>query len=79
MNNKILAVRRPSPLVRVWRSTGDPGMPLVGIWVQADTAWPFPVAMPSRAIPLLSRRMRSGHKAIPSAGCPEVSGFPCCL
>ena len=37
-NDKILAVRRPSPLVRVWRSTGDPGMPLVGIWVQADTA-----------------------------------------
>jgi hypothetical protein len=37
-NNKILAVRRPSPLVCVWRSTGDPGMPLVGIWVQADTA-----------------------------------------
>jgi hypothetical protein len=37
-NNNIHAVRRPSPLVRVWRSTGDPGMPLVGIWVQADTA-----------------------------------------
>ena len=37
-NNKILAVRRPNPLVRVWRSTGDPGMPLVGIWVQADNA-----------------------------------------
>jgi hypothetical protein len=37
-NNKILAVRRPSSLVRVWRSTGDPRMPLVGIWVQADTA-----------------------------------------
>ena len=37
-NNKILAVCRPSPLVRVWRSTGDRGMPLVGIWVQADTA-----------------------------------------
>jgi hypothetical protein len=37
-NNKIRAVRRLSPLVRVWRSTGDPGMPLVGIWVQADTA-----------------------------------------
>jgi hypothetical protein len=36
-NNKILAVRRPNSLVRVWRSTGDPGMPLVGIWVQADT------------------------------------------
>jgi hypothetical protein len=37
-NNKILAARGPSPLVRVWRSTGDPGMPLVGIWVQADMA-----------------------------------------
>jgi hypothetical protein len=37
-NNKTLAVRRPSPFVRVWRSTGDPGMPLVGIWVQAGTA-----------------------------------------
>jgi hypothetical protein len=37
-NNKILAVRSPSSLVRVWRSTGDPGMPLVGIWVQAETA-----------------------------------------
>ena len=37
-NNKILAVRRRSTLVRVWRSTGDPGMPLVGIWLQADTA-----------------------------------------
>ena len=38
IQNKILAVRGPSLLVRVWRSTGDPGMPLVGIWVQADTA-----------------------------------------
>jgi hypothetical protein len=37
-NYKILAVRRPSSLVRVWRSTGDPRMPLVRIWVQADTA-----------------------------------------
>ena len=37
-NNKILAVCGSSPLVRVWRSTGDPGMPLAGIWVQADTA-----------------------------------------
>jgi hypothetical protein len=35
-NNKILAVRRPIPLVRVWHSTGDPRIPLVGIWVQAD-------------------------------------------
>ena len=37
MNNRIFAARRPSPLVRVWRSTGDPGMPLEGIWVQAET------------------------------------------
>jgi hypothetical protein len=37
-NNRILAARRPSPLLRVWRSTGDPGTPLVGIWVPADTA-----------------------------------------
>lgn len=38
MNNRILAAaRRPGPLVRVWRSTGDPGMPLEGIWVQAET------------------------------------------
>jgi hypothetical protein len=37
-NNQILAVRRPSALVCLWRSTGDPGVPLVGIWVQAHTA-----------------------------------------
>jgi hypothetical protein len=37
MNNKNLAVCRTSTLVRVWRSTGDPRMPLVGIWVQAET------------------------------------------
>jgi hypothetical protein len=36
MNNKNFPVRRTVPLVRVWRSTGNPGMPLVGIWVQAD-------------------------------------------
>jgi hypothetical protein len=38
MNNKIFAAHRPSPLIRVWRSTGDPRMPLAGIWVQADNA-----------------------------------------
>jgi hypothetical protein len=38
MNNKNLAVHRRNTVVRVWRSTGDPGMPLVGIWVQAETA-----------------------------------------
>jgi hypothetical protein len=37
-NNKILAVCGPRPLVRVWRSTGDPRTPLAGIWVQAETA-----------------------------------------
>jgi hypothetical protein len=47
MNNKNLTARRPSPLVRVWRSTGDPGMPLVGIWVQAETAKPRPNAADS--------------------------------
>ena len=35
-NDKILAVGRSSPLVRVWRPTGDPRMPLLRIWVQAD-------------------------------------------
>ena len=35
-NNKILAVRRPSPLVHVWRSSGDPGMPLVSTWVRTE-------------------------------------------
>jgi hypothetical protein len=37
MNNKILAARRTSSLVRVWRSTGDPGTPLVCTWVRADS------------------------------------------
>jgi hypothetical protein len=38
MNNRILAALRPTPLVRVWRSTGEPGMPLISTWVQAKTA-----------------------------------------
>jgi len=46
-NNKIL-VCGPSPLVRVWRSTGDPGMPLVGISVQAETAKLRPSAADSQ-------------------------------
>jgi hypothetical protein len=46
MNNKILTASKPSPLVRVWRSTGHPRMPLAAIWVQADNAElrPNPVA-----------------------------------
>jgi len=38
MNNKILAARRPSPLVRIWRLTGNYRMPLACVWVQVDTA-----------------------------------------
>jgi hypothetical protein len=37
MNNKIL-VRRTNSLVRVWRSMGEPGIPLICTWVQADAA-----------------------------------------
>ncbi len=47
MNKKILAAPRPSPLVRVWRSTGEPGMPLVCIWMQADTAKLCPISADS--------------------------------
>ena len=36
MNNTILAARKPSPLVRVWRSTGTPGTPLICCWVQDE-------------------------------------------
>lgn len=40
MNNKILAARKLSSLVCVWRSTEQPGMPLVCGWVLADTRRP---------------------------------------
>jgi len=36
MNNTIFAARKPSPLVRMWRSSGEPGSPLVCIWVMAE-------------------------------------------
>ena len=36
MNNTIFAARKPSPLVRMWRSTGEPGTPLVSNWVQVE-------------------------------------------
>ena len=36
MNNIILAARKPSPLVRIWRSSGTPGTPLICSWVQAE-------------------------------------------
>lgn len=38
MNNIIFAAHKPNPLVRVWRSTGRPGGPLVCNWVHAETA-----------------------------------------
>jgi hypothetical protein len=34
--NKTFAARLPSALVRVWRSSGDPGLPLVSTWVRAE-------------------------------------------
>ena len=37
MNNKIFAARKPTSLVRVWHSTGDPRMPLACIWGSTDT------------------------------------------
>jgi hypothetical protein len=37
-NNKILAVRKPGRLVRVWRATGGVGSPLVCIWVITDAS-----------------------------------------
>jgi hypothetical protein len=38
MNNRIPAATRPAPLVRMWCSTSEPGMPLISVWVQAKTA-----------------------------------------
>jgi hypothetical protein len=38
VNNTMLAVRKPTPLVRVWYSTGSPGTPLVCRWVRVDAA-----------------------------------------
>ena len=37
MNNRIFAAPKLTTLVRVWRSTGEPGMPLISAWVQAKT------------------------------------------
>jgi hypothetical protein len=37
VNNTIFAARKANPLVRTWRSTGEPGTPLVCNWVQAET------------------------------------------
>ena len=38
MNNTMLALRKPTPLVRVGYSTGSPGTPLVCRWVRVDAA-----------------------------------------
>lgn len=37
MNNTIFPARKPSPLARTWRSTGEPRTPLVCNWVRAET------------------------------------------
>lgn len=37
MTKKILAIRKPPPLVRVWHSTNDPRTPLACVWMQTDT------------------------------------------
>jgi len=36
-NEKTLAGRDLNPLIRVWRSSGDPRMPLTSTWVRTDT------------------------------------------
>jgi hypothetical protein len=35
-SNKTFAAREPNRLVRVWRSNGDPRMPLVSTWVRTE-------------------------------------------
>lgn len=37
-NNKIFPARKPSPLVREWRSTGGAGTPLICKWVVPNSA-----------------------------------------
>jgi hypothetical protein len=37
MNIKTLAAPRTNTLVRVWRPTGNPKMPLACVWEQADS------------------------------------------
>jgi hypothetical protein len=34
--NKTFAVLEPSPLVRVWRSSGDTRMTLISTWVRTE-------------------------------------------
>jgi hypothetical protein len=34
MNNKLFMTRQMTALVMVWRSTGNPRMPLACVWVQ---------------------------------------------
>jgi hypothetical protein len=43
MNKRIFADHRTGLLVSVWRSTGEPGMPLTCIWTQAETAKLSPI------------------------------------
>ena len=61
--NKTFAAREPSPLVRVWRSSGDPGMPLVSTWVRTEF---------TKFRPTLPTRRAATHRVMrrrASAGC----------
>ena len=40
MNNRIFAVSAPNSLIRKWRSTGQPGTPLVCTWVKVELTKP---------------------------------------
>jgi hypothetical protein len=44
-NNNIVAVHRTSLLIRLWRSTGGPGTPLVCRWVETETPMLHPAAV----------------------------------
>ncbi len=41
MNNTIFPARKPGPLVRMWRSTGELGTPLVCNWVTIEAGKPL--------------------------------------
>jgi hypothetical protein len=42
MNDNIFAATKKNSLVRVWRSTGQPGTPLVCTWVHDESAQVLP-------------------------------------
>ncbi len=46
-NNQAFAAREPNFPVRVWRSSGDPRMPLTSSWVRPDIT-PLRLTVPIR-------------------------------